>query len=432
MNEKINNMNIIMKVMRLPKRLCCVLAMSLMCVLAMQAFTYQNSNYTVNADGSSVTLTRGDMTYGTTIIVPNYAYDGDKAYAVTAVADNAFNNISKQAMKVVIGDNVTSIGKKAFEHFGEPKGNYVLILGKSVKTIGDKGFEHFAETGNGSKLFVLSENVPQIEPGKSLEHMKSTTIYVRDQETYDRFMEDDHWKEFENDKFNNKYNHIFPSEMNINGNKWVTAIFPETLDRTAIESWFGKNTKWALWTQQTYHITGKQYEFVMEFYNQGDKPIPANTPILIKPSNKESHYVSDVEYADGEHSIKYDFKIGDPHELSMIGATEEDYTLRKGEFYTRSYEGDKLTFFEAADDNSCHIKKGKCWFKITELATGKIASAKLMFSIDGVHTAIDRVDTDLAQKPTRIYSITGQYEGTDISKLPKGVHIVNGKKILVK
>lgn len=33
---------------------------------------------------------------------------------------------------------------------------------------------------------------------------------------------------------------------------------------------------------------------------------------------------------------------------------------------------------------------------------------------------------------TRIYSLTGQYEGTSLENLPKGIHIMNGRKFVVK
>lgn len=79
-----------------------------------KTFNYNGYQYTVNADGKTVTLSAKSDEETGTVIIPDYVYDeNDNCYAVTAVATNAFRKFS--GSKIVIGDNVTTIGEKAFQ-----------------------------------------------------------------------------------------------------------------------------------------------------------------------------------------------------------------------------------------------------------------------------------------------------------------------------
>lgn len=56
----------------------------------------------------------------------------------------------------------------------------------------------------------------------------------------------------------------------------------------------------------------------------------------------------------------------------------------------------------------------------------------VIFSEDGVVTGIDNLEMVTPVKhptTTRIYNLSGQYVGTSLQPLPRGIYIVNGKKI---
>ena len=53
------------------------------------------------------------------------------------------------------------------------------------------------------------------------------------------------------------------------------------------------------------------------------------------------------------------------------------------------------------------------------------------FSIDGVGTGIASTLLDETAGDMPIYTISGVYVGNDISRLPQGIYIVNGKKLIV-
>ena len=57
------------------------------------------------------------------------------------------------------------------------------------------------------------------------------------------------------------------------------------------------------------------------------------------------------------------------------------------------------------------------------------ASMARAISIDGEVTAIEDIDFGDEQQPKKIYNMSGQYLGNDFNALPKGVYLVNGKKV---
>ena len=77
------------------------------------------------------------------------------------------------------------------------------------------------------------------------------------------------------------------------------------------------------------------------------------------------------------------------------------------------------------------IKPFRCFF---EPNTPNVAHARAI-SIDGMTTAIEDVEWGegnpfLTPIDNRIYTVSGQYVGDDLDALPKGVYLVNGKKII--
>jgi hypothetical protein len=50
--------------------------------------------------------------------------------------------------------------------------------------------------------------------------------------------------------------------------------------------------------------------------------------------------------------------------------------------------------------------------------------------LDIVFTSVENIMTNESVVKTGIYTITGQYLGTDESNLPQGLYIINGKKVI--
>ena len=97
------------------------------------------ATYKVTVSG----LTNGELTYiaptnkkSTTVIIPDTVVIDGVTYKVTAAEKNAFKN-NKYIKKLIIGNNVKTIGKSAFAGCKKLKS---VTIGKSVSKIGAKAF----------------------------------------------------------------------------------------------------------------------------------------------------------------------------------------------------------------------------------------------------------------------------------------------------
>ena len=101
-----------------------ILICTILCanVLSAQTFIVGGVEYTVNQDGSTVTVTRNTISQPTDLEIPSTV----NGYTVTAIGDNAFNdnydyigsniNDNKYLKSVQIPNTVTYIGKRAFRY----------------------------------------------------------------------------------------------------------------------------------------------------------------------------------------------------------------------------------------------------------------------------------------------------------------------------
>lgn len=80
-----------------------------------------------------------------------------------------------------------------------------------------------------------------------------------------------------------------------------------------------------------------------------------------------------------------------------------------------TFSGDKVTLLY--DDNSSQEEE--------------MSLVSIAFSYDatGIENIIDASEN---LKDGKVYSLSGQYVGTSTTNLPKGIYIVNGKKIIIK
>ena len=102
-------------------------------------------------------------------------------------------------------------------------------------------------------------------------------------------------------------------------------------------------------------------------------------------------------------------------------------------------DGDGKMYVSAG---SSHGKGYRAWFEKKEATPGKINSISLAIDNpgdddDNVVTTIDMVDVDpdvfnALGIATGVYNLNGQKVSDDMRSLPKGIYIVNGKKIIWK
>ena len=114
-----------------------------------QSFTVGDLNYSVNTDGTTVTVTGhvdGTAATGPLVIPESVTYEGT-AYAVTVIGEDAFRYCWGLTGELSIPNSVTTIGYYAFCHCSGFTGN--LNIPNSVITINDGAFyECYHLTGN--------------------------------------------------------------------------------------------------------------------------------------------------------------------------------------------------------------------------------------------------------------------------------------------
>lgn len=102
------------------------------------AKTTTKKGVTYKVSGKAVVITKAAQAKGN-VTIPSTVTVGGKKYAVTKIQANAFKN-NKKLTSIVIGKNVTSIGKNAF--YGCKKLKKVTFKGKKPPVIGAKAFKN--------------------------------------------------------------------------------------------------------------------------------------------------------------------------------------------------------------------------------------------------------------------------------------------------
>lgn len=154
-------------------------------------------------------------------------------------------------------------------------------------------------------------------------------------------------------------------------------------------------------------------------YNSGDV-IPAGTAVLVKGEA-------------GAHA--YNLAAGDEQAVAgnlLRGAANDVNTEGDGcLFYMLSYDANhqNLGFYWAAKDGAAFTSKaGKAYLALPQAASAGVTG----YALDGTPVGIDQATTD-AQAPAVIYTVDGRLvQQTDVKDLPKGLYIVNGKKVIIK
>lgn len=109
---------------------------------------------------------------------------------------------------------------------------------------------------------------------------------------------------------------------------------------------------------------------------------------------------------------------------SFVGAVSETKLKTDG---TNLFLGADNKFFVPSTDD-CTIKALRGYFVVPEGTN----ETKLGINIDGETTLISALNNDTLKQDGKVYNLNGQYIGTDINTLQKGIYLVNGKKLIVK
>jgi len=229
----------------------------------------------------------------------------------------------------------------------------------------------------------------------------------------------------------------------LKGGAWQTICLPFDISRTDLTKIFGSSVKLAKLSDISLQNDGSQLFFDFETITRAaQKKIDANVPLLI--------YVAD-DMEQFEHTAQVVLEDEPVEELPFIDPDDEDkeypvkmtgvYNMQKvpaGSLFLSNVQEDgtwKPKFYYSTGNSN--IKGFRAYFAldpyIQNLIEG-IGGTNIAVNIDDEPTAIEGLTTDNFVSNDDVYSVSGIYMGKakDMKKLPKGMYIVNNKKVILK
>lgn len=164
-------------------------------------------------------------------------------------------------------------------------------------------------------------------------------------------------------------------------------------------------------------VTGDQLS--LNYLYKAGNVVPANTGLLLKGEANEYTYEISTE-TPAAPEVNY-----------LKGSVEEATTTGDGLYYMLSYDqnGENLGFYWGAEGGAAFTNgAGKAYLVLPS----NVAQNVRGFALDGSTTGIDSVTTDTTSAPAAIYTLAGVRVNSTADRLPKGIYIVNGKKVIVK
>ncbi|MBR3088715.1 MAG: Ig-like domain-containing protein [Prevotella sp.] len=220
----------------------------------------------------------------------------------------------------------------------------------------------------------------------------------------------------------------------INAGEWSTIVLPFNLTRANATKAFGEDVQFATFSgfevdygDDEENVTPLAITLKFDSYT-----IPARgnlaggTPVLIKTGKNISEIkldgvtlvstVTNVETADADYGFPGKF----------IGTLVKTTVPEDGLFLS----GNKFWY----STGKTNIKAFRGWFELGAVLNKESDfGANLNFVIDGDPTSIDGIPGYMIRKGD-VYTIQGQYVGHDVDmkRLPSGIYIVDGKKMVIK
>ena len=215
----------------------------------------------------------------------------------------------------------------------------------------------------------------------------------------------------------------------IKANTWSTICLPFAMDATQVEAAFGSDVQlgdFSSWSSEE-DDDGNIVSIAVNFLKITE--IEANHPCIIKTS-------SNIEYFDVEN-----VSVDAEEEPSVqVGKKKADRGYLTGTYIANTVIPENNLFF---NNGNFYYSKGKtktkafrAYFELADVLTEvkETAASRVFMSFrdkDGELTTIDVLPVQ-PKVTGRVYSLSGQSlcDADDMDSLPKGIYIVNGKKVI--
>ena len=230
--------------------------------------------------------------------------------------------------------------------------------------------------------------------------------------------------------------YIKETEINYISQPWKTLVLPFAIDDLA--EYFGAdyegvpsvNVSELQDVQGTLTEVGDQSFYNCKLFFNPVTKIEANKPYLFKVNRVNERIIDEMYAAEGTDPCEVT-EVADPVNAGIsacMQGTLEGYDMDASDglsfYFGYDEANDAYNFYRV----SARIPKNRCWFYISD---NRAAGAKLQVVFD---SEVNSINTQIADKSAKgnIYNVNGQLMGTQKSNLPKGLYIVNGKKMVIK
>jgi hypothetical protein len=230
--------------------------------------------------------------------------------------------------------------------------------------------------------------------------------------------------------------YIKEKEINYISQPWKTLVLPFAIDDLA--EYFGAdyegvpsvNVSELQDVQGTLTEAGDQSFYNCKLFFNPVTKIEANKPYLFKVNRVNERIINEMYAAEGTDPCEVT-EVADPVNAGIsacMQGTLEGYDMDASDglsfYFGYDETNDAYNFYRV----SARIPKNRCWFYISD---NRAAGAKLQVVFD---SEVNSINTQIADKSAKgnIYNVNGQLMGTQKSNLPKGLYIVNGKKMVIK
>ena len=227
----------------------------------------------------------------------------------------------------------------------------------------------------------------------------------------------------------------------IKAGNWSTICLPFAMTEAQVKSVFGDDVQLADFTgydtteDADENIVGITVNFAAA------TSIEANHPYIIKVSNDVAEFtVNGVEVSpEDEPTVTFGTTTGKGknavyHPMDFNGTYVAEFNIYNAAFGRALFLNNSKFYY--ATENTKSMKAFRAYFDFDDVLSeveNASANSRIRMSIGGSGntTKIGNVDS-LQANSGRVYSINGQFLGEDVAveTLPKGLYIVNGKKIL--
>lgn len=210
-------------------------------------------------------------------------------------------------------------------------------------------------------------------------------------------------------------------KRNLTGNNgWYAVCLPFDVDEATVKDAFGDNVIIRKF------VSSEQKGATMMLYYVNVKSLEANVPYLLMPENGKEfkEYTFKNVIINAAETIKSDLGNG----YSFVGTPKYNtYVLTGDSVENVRWIGSKNNMNLYIGREGLTFKPTRCWF----IYPSETSEAKIS-EFTGEADAISNVAVDdISNSNIRIYNVAGQYVGNDFSKLPAGLYISNGKKIII-